>query len=283
VSADAPRNTDDYCYRHPDRRSYVLCQRCLRTICPECQTQAAVGVICPECMKEQRQATPPRVRRAQASVRALDSRPIVTFWILGVTAIVSLIAVVPGVPIANYLAFNSVFIDPSTGAPLQPWRVLTTALVHNGFLHLGLNMLAVWWIGRSLEPLLGHVRYLILYVLSAVGGSVAMTLIAPGTTVVGASGAVFGLLGALLVIGRHIGANVRGILIIVGINLVIGLLPIPGFYVAWQAHLGGLAVGALVGLIFARTRRLEQRTPQNLLLGAVAAVLIALCAIPVLI
>lgn len=280
MTADLPQNSDDYCYRHPDRRSYVLCQRCLRTVCPECQTQAAVGVICPECLKEQRASAPPRVRQARRSMRALDSRPLVTFWIMGVTAVISLIAMVPGVPVAGYLAFNSFFIDPATGAPFQPWRVLTVALVHNGFLHLGLNMLAVWLIGRSLEPLVGRGRFLGLYVLSALGGSAAMTLIAPGTTVVGASGAVFGLLGALLVIGRHIGANVNGILLIVGINLAIGLLPIPGFYVAWQAHVGGLAVGAVIGLIYARTRRAEQRGLQNLLLGALALLLVVLCALP---
>lgn len=277
MSAPA-HNAEDYCYRHPDRRSYVLCQRCLRTICPECQTQAAVGVICPECMKAQRQATPPRVRRAAAaSVRSLDSRPRVTYWIILITALVSLPAMIPGVPLEQWLFFNSVFVDPNPIFPFQPWRLLTVLLVHGGFWHLGLNMLAVWMIGRSLEPLLGGGRYLALYLLSGLGGSIGVMLIAPGVSVVGASGAVFGLLGALLVIGRHIGANITGILIVLGINLAIGF--IPGFSVAWQAHVGGLAIGALIGLIFARTRRADQRRTQILLLVGVGVLLLVLAGV----
>ena len=118
--------------------------------------------------------------------------------------------------------------------------------MHDGFWHVGLNMLALWMIGRSLEPLLGRGRFLTLYLLSALGGSVAVALLSFTTPVVGASGAIFGLFGALIVIGRHIGANIAGIAIILGINLVIGF--IPGFNVSWQAHVGGLVVGALVGL-----------------------------------
>ncbi|MDX2376249.1 rhomboid family intramembrane serine protease [Microbacterium sp. LRZ72] len=284
MTADAPRNADDFCYRHPDRRSFVLCQRCLRTICPECQTQSAVGVICPECMTAQKQQTPKRVRRA---VRRVDSRPLVTYWIVGVTVGFFILGFAFPV-VQSLLAFNSAFIDPTTGVPFQPWRIFTVALVHSGFWHVGLNMLAVWLIGRSLEPLLGHGRFLALYVISALGGSTAVALwsttpfvIGFDNSVVGASGAVFGLLGALLVIGRHIGANITGILIILGINLVIGF--IPGFGISWQSHLGGLAVGALLGLIYARTRRADQSVAQNLLVGAVVVALVAACAVPALV
>src|SRR5690606_31978927 len=98
------------------------------------------------------------------------------------------------------------------------------------------------------EPMLGAWRFLALYVMSGFGGSLAVALIAPTTPVVGASGAIFGLLGAILVIGRKAGANMSGILILVGANLVIGF--IPGFNIAWQAHIGGVVVGALLGLIF---------------------------------
>ena len=150
--------------------------------------------------------------------------------------------------------------------------------MHGGFWHVGLNMLAVWMIGRSLEPLLGHARYLALYLISGLGGSVAVALLSFGTPVIGASGAVFGLLGALLVIGRHIGANISGILIILGINLVIGF--IPGMGVSWQAHVGGLVTGAIIGLIFARTRSRRLRGLQILLLCALVAGLGALLLIP---
>jgi membrane associated rhomboid family serine protease len=108
---------------------------------------------------------------------------------------------------------------------------------------------------------------------------VAVALLSFTTPVVGASGAIFGLFGALLVIGRHIGANITGIAIVLGINLVIGF--IPGMNVSWQAHVGGLVTGLLVGFIFTRTRAARQRTLQIVLLAAVAVGLLALLLIPV--
>jgi membrane associated rhomboid family serine protease len=148
------------------------------------------------------------------------------------------------------------------------------ALVHGSFIHVALNMLALLLIGRSLEPLLGRWRFITLYVLSTIGGSAAVALLAPAIPVVGASGAIFGLFGALIVIGRHLGANIAGIAVVLGINLVIGF--IPGFNVSWQAHVGGLVTGFLVGFIFTRTRAPQQRTLQIVLLCAVGVGLIAL-------
>jgi membrane associated rhomboid family serine protease len=100
-------------------------------------------------------------------------------------------------------------------AYVQPWRLLTT-LVHASIFHIAFNMLALWALGRSLEPLLGRWRFLALYLLSALGGSVLTALLAPNTWVVGASGAVWGLLGAMFVIGRHLGANVTAIAVLLG-------------------------------------------------------------------
>jgi membrane associated rhomboid family serine protease len=287
TSTEFASNRDNYCYRHPDRQSFVLCQRCLRTICPECQTQAAVGVICPECMKEQRKSQTQAQKRAnrrwgRGSVAAVTQgeKPIVTYAILAVTAFVGLLQLIPGFEITRQLLFAAVYLYPDlNGGIFEPWRLLTAALVHGGIWHIALNMLALWMIGRSLEPMLGRWRFLTLYVLGALGGSVAVAIISPGTATVGASGAVFALLGALLVIGRHVGANIRGILVILGINLVIGF--IPGFNIAWQAHVGGAIVGALVAFIFARTRRPNQRIWQILALVAVfVALIVAVVLIP---
>ena len=136
--------------------------------------------------------------------------------------------------------------------------------------HLLVNMLSLWILGRILEPAVGRVRFLALFLLSALGGSALVSLLAPGTWVVGASGAVWGLLGAMLVIGRHIGANVTGLLVILGINFAVGLI-FGG--ISWQAHLGGLIVGAVISLIFVRLQRREQRVWQIL---AVAGVVVAL-------
>ncbi len=296
TSAEFASNRDNFCYRHPDRQSFVLCQRCLRTICPECQTQAAVGVICPECMRAQQQAAPRGAgsggarggwRRARGSTMALarDTRPLVTYGIIGITAIIYLTQLIPGSLTQQWLAFNGAFVIPSVGA-FQPWRLLTVLLVHSSFWHVGLNMLALWMIGRSLEPLLGHGRFLALYLISGLGGSVAVALLAPWTSVIGASGAIFGLFGALLVIGRHIGANVTGIAIIIAINFalpfVFGLVQgsFAAIAISWQAHLGGLVAGAASGFVFARTRRRDQQGLQIGLLVAVTVVLLLLLVIP---
>ncbi|WP_457099799.1 rhomboid family intramembrane serine protease [Microbacterium sp. P5_E9] len=294
------RNSDNFCYRHPDRVSFVLCQRCLRTICPECQTQGAVGVICPECMRDQQKAQSDAQKKAEKRayrprpVALSDSRPLATYAIIGATAVVYALQLIPGFPVEAWLAFNSYFVWPGGPLPLQPWRMLTSVFVHDGIFHIGFNMLALWMIGRSLEPLLGRWRFVVLYLLSGIGGSVAVALLAPGVWVVGASGAIFGLFGALLVIGRHIGANIRNIAIVIGINFLypfaVALISSIGrgsftealaaIQVSWQAHLGGLLTGALVGLIYARTRTVERRATQIWLLVGVGVGLLALLVIP---
>ncbi|WP_243393022.1 rhomboid family intramembrane serine protease [Microbacterium testaceum] len=295
------RNSDNFCYRHPDRQSFVLCQRCMRTVCSECRTPAAVGVICPECMAEQRAAQTPAQKKAErrwaSRPMAIVSsdRPRMTLGIIAVTGLVYIIGLIPGLgPVLTSLfAFNSLFLLPQAGV-IQPWRLVTVALVHDGFFHVGLNMLALWFIGRSLEPLLGRWRFLALYVIGAIGGSVAVALLAPGVWTVGASGAIFALFGALLVIGRHIGADIRVIGILIGINFAWPFV-LAGFNaigsgdfaaslaavgISWQAHLGGLLTGAVIGLIYSRTRAASQRGLQTGLMIAFTVVLLALLAVP---
>lgn len=278
------RNSENFCYRHPDRQSFVLCQRCLRTVCPECQTPAAVGVICPECLREQRASATPAQQRAErrwSRPRAVtDTRPLATYVIIAVTSLFFVIGLIPGVGgvVENALAFWAPRLYPELLGVFEPWRLLTAALVHSSFWHLALNMLALWMIGRSLEPLLGRARFVTLYLLSALGGSVAVALLSFTTPVVGASGAIFGLFGALLVIGRHIGANIAGIAVILAINLAIGF--VPGFNVSWQAHVGGLVVGLAVAFVYTRTRARRQRALQLWLLTAIGAVLVLLLLVP---
>lgn len=275
TDSDIRTNPDNFCYRHPDRQSFVLCQRCLRTICPECQTPLPVGVICPECLADQRKAAKANVTRMpRRRPSGIDGKPVVTYTLVVVTSVFYLVGLIPGIGlyVQNLFAFY---------APLaytQPWRLLTVTLAHANIFHIAFNMLALWALGRSLEPLLGRWRFLTLYLLSALGGSVLTALIAPTTVVVGASGAVWGLLGAMFVIGRHLGANVTAIAVLLGINLVITFLP--GSNIAWQAHIGGGLVGALIGVVFARTRKIRQRALQIWLLVAVGVGLIGLLAVP---
>lgn len=260
----------------------MLCQRCTRTVCADCQTPAPVGVICPECMKEQRKQRTPGQRRAarqQSSgrVAALTRGPMAaTNIIIAITVAVSLLGMIPGAfgsAVVRQLMFFAPYLYPNlfVGAEFEPWRLLTALLVHGGILHLALNMLGLWMLGRILEPMIGHGRFVTLYLVAGMGGSVAAALLAPGSAMVGASGAIFGLLGALFAIGRQLGADVTGIVVVLGINLVIGFLP--GMNISWQAHVGGLIVGALVGFILGRTRRPQQRMLQ---IGAIAAVVVAL-------
>jgi membrane associated rhomboid family serine protease len=275
-------NPDNFCYRHPGRQSFVLCQRCLRTICPECQTQAPVGVICPECMQEQRRSQSPAQRKAQRrwgsrSMTAVGGRPVVTYWIIGITSAVSLLQMLPGIGpvITKALEFWAGYLYPAlSGQSFEPWRLLTAMLVHGGFIHLGLNMLALWMIGQSLEPVIGRAKFLTLYLVSGLAGSVGVAVMAPGVSTVGASGAIFGLMTALLVIGRHLGANVIGILVVLVINFVYGFL-VPG--VAWQAHIGGAVVGALIALVYISAG--GQRNPRFWWIGLVTALTLVLLAV----
>ncbi|WP_149084011.1 MULTISPECIES: rhomboid family intramembrane serine protease [Microbacterium] len=281
-------NRENFCYRHPDRQSFVLCQRCLRTICPECQTPAPVGVICPECMNAERKNRTPAQKKAARRWRGggattmgtvRSGKPVVTYVLLAMTSFIGLVQLIPGLnaPIIQALGFYAPFLYPNLSLlPFEPWRLLTVLFVHGSFVHLALNMLALWMLGQSLEPMLGRVRYLALYLISGLGGSVAVALLAPTTWTVGASGAIFGLLASLLIIGRHIGANVTGILVILGINFAFGFF---AGGISWQAHLGGAITGALVALIYVRTKRRDQRTWQIVALAALVILLIVVVAV----
>lgn len=280
TSPEFTSNRDNFCYRHPDRQSFALCQRCMRTICPECQTQAAVGVICPECMKAERKNRTPAQKKAArrwrgggAAAIARSGRPVVTYVLVAITSLIGLLQMVPGLdgPIKEFLGFVSLYLYPSLSVyPFEPWRLLTVLFVHGGLVHVGLNMLALWMLGQILEPMLGRSRFLALYLISGLGGSVAAACLAPLTPVVGASGAIFGLMAALLIIGRHIGANVTGILVVLGINFFFGAF-VGG--ISWQAHLGGVIAGALVAFVYTRTRRREQRIWQIVWLAVITILL----------
>lgn len=275
------RNTDNFCYRHPDRQSFVLCQRCLRTICGECQTPAPVGVVCPECLKQQARAASPAQRKAErrwsrGPVAVSSTRPTATYAIIAITVLTFVVTLIPGAgsTVQSLLAFYPPLLYPDVMGVFQPWRLLSVSLVHSGILHLGLNMLALFMVGRALEPMLGRSRFIALYLLCTLGGSVAVTYLAFSQPVVGASGAVFGLFGAFMVIARRLGADVTQIAVILGINLVLGF--IPSFNISWQAHVGGLVTGLAVGYIFTRTRNLRQRSIQTGLLALVAVIFVVL-------
>lgn len=275
----APRqDAPPVCPRHPDRVSYVRCQRCQRPTCPECQRQAAVGVQCVDCVAEGRKTV--REGRTMFGGAVTDGRPSLTFGILGVTVAVFVLQMV------STAVIQLLWFTPIQGAS-QPWRFLTSALVHGNFLHIGLNMYALYILGQFLEPALGRARFITLYALGSLGGSVMILLLASPTSrvwitaTVGASGAVFALFGALFVIQRRLGRSTGGLLVLLAINAAIPFL-YPN--ISWQGHLGGLITGLAAGAVFAYLGRSpEIGKPGDfsrhwLGLGAIGAVLVLLAA-----
>jgi len=262
-----------YCYRHPDRVSYVLCQRCGRTICGECQTPGAVGFVCPECMAEQR-ATAPKTKPAWIPRLTGAGAPVVTYAIIAVCVVVFILQSLPviGTQVTQAIQYAGVYSDPRA---FEPWRMLTSVFAHASIIHILLNMYTLWIFGSILEPMLGRLRFLGLFLISGFAGSVGVLLLGnPLQPVVGASGAIFGMFGAFFIIQRRLGGNATQILVLVALNIGIGFLP--GLNIAWQAHVGGLIGGVLVGLIYVETRKASRRALQLPLVIVLSVLLIAL-------
>lgn len=249
TEAEAP-----VCPRHPDRVAYVRCQRCGRPACPECQRPAAVGVQCVDCVREAKRSAP-RVRTVfggSADSAAVNGRPVVTLTIIGICVVSWVLQLVTAGAWTHLLWFWP------WGGAVEPWRFLTASFLHSTSpLHILFNMYALWITGQFLEPLLGRLRFGVLCLLAAVGGSVGVLLLAgdPATSaawqtpVVGASGMVFGLFGAMLPVMRRLGRSMGQVLVLLAINGAIGFLP--NTNISWQAHLGGLVTGALVATAYA--------------------------------
>ena len=201
---------------------------------------------CVDCVAEAARALP-TTRTALGGVRH-DGRPVVTLTLIGLCVVSFVLQlVVPG--------WTSRWVFSPLAGFVEPWRFLTAAFLHSPgqYLHIVFNMMALWFVGPTLETTLGRARYVTLYLLSAVGGSVGSVLLASATdswTVgsVGASGAVFGLVGAILVVSKRLGGDVRGILVLIGINLALGFVMAN---IAWQAHVGGLLTGAALAAAYA--------------------------------
>jgi membrane associated rhomboid family serine protease len=242
-----PPDAVPVCPRHPDRVAYVRCQRCTRPVCPECQRVAAVGVHCVDCVRDAAQVTPQTRTAFGGRVRA--GRPLVTLTLIGINLGMYLLQLVVGVD------FTGDFVFASWLGRTEPWRFLTSAFLHDqgNVVHIAFNMYALWVLGQILEPVLGRWRFTSAYLVSAFGGSVGVLLIgAPFGVVLGASGAVFGLFGVLLVVLRRLRLDVRGVLVILAINAVLGIM-IPA--IAWQAHVGGFVTGGCLGIAFAYAPR----------------------------
>jgi membrane associated rhomboid family serine protease len=259
-----------FCHWHPNTEAYVRCQRCERLICPLCQIESAVGFLCVEDAGKE-----PTSNKGRIAAK-FDGRPVVTQVLVVVTVAIYALQILTGGWLTNLLAFQP------AASILEPWRFITAGFVHSdslfsnplSVLHVVLNMYTLFLFGRALEPIIGRWRFLALYLISILGGSIAvMWLASPVQVVVGASGGAFGLMAAFLVILRSIGANSTTMAGVIAINLVFTFMN-PS--ISWEAHVGGLALGAVVALLYSKTRDLKQQKLQLLgLAGIVLALAVA--------
>jgi membrane associated rhomboid family serine protease len=242
------------CYRHPDRQTYVRCARCNRYICPECMRNAAVGHQCADCVGEAVRSTP-TATNAFGAQRPKSMTPLVTYVLIGVNLLVF------ALQMASPELDRALALWPPAVADGDTYRLLTSAFLHFGLTHIAFNMLALYFVGPPLEFALGRVRFIALYVLSALGGSVLVYLLTFNALTAGASGAVFGLFGAMFVVGKRLNMDVRSVMMIIVLNLVFTFV-FPLFTsqnISWQGHIGGLVTGAAVAAAFAYAPR-SQRT-----------------------
>ena len=231
----------EHCYRHPDRETGVSCSSCGRPICPDCMTPTPVGMRCPECASQKTRV----VRNPGGAPEAGFWGSPATYVLIAINLVAYLFEIGSGGGGLNR-AINSVTVDFGLFGPSvaegEWYRLLTSGFLHAGVFHIGLNMFALFIIGRLLEPALGTPRFVALYFASLLAGSFGVLLLDPDSLTVGASGAIFGIFGATMVIARGRGMNeIAGQLgFLLAINLV---FTFTFSNISVGAHLGGLAGG----------------------------------------
>jgi membrane associated rhomboid family serine protease len=241
------------CYRHPHNETGVRCSDCGRPICTECMVFGPVGIRCPECA-----GRPTGAKKTVERLRTAGDRApigIVTTCLVALNVAVYVAEIASGSSWRNLS--GEVYARGALYGPLvadgEWWRLITAAFLHASPIHLLFNMLMLWWFGRSLEALIGPGRFIALYVASALAGSAGALLLNPTTPTVGASGAVFGILGAGLVLERRriyvFGGSALGIVVInIILSFTLSNISIGG-------HLGGLAGGIASMLLIMRFGR----------------------------
>ncbi len=235
------------CYRHPSRETGVSCSNCGRPICPDCMTTTTVGMRCPECSSQ---------RTVVKTLRKTARRPEVTLALIAINVIAFLAegnVSITGQPTDKVYEegalFGSIEQAPGLGvAHGQWWRIVTGGFLHENLLHIAFNMYVLYVLGQMLEPALGRLRFGLIYAVSLLAGSLGALLVSPHSPTVGASGAVFGIMGAAAVEmrARQIPIMQSGVGGLILINLVISFT-LPG--ISWGGHVGGLIGGALAALV----------------------------------
>jgi membrane associated rhomboid family serine protease len=266
--ATAPRLT---CYRHPNRETGVSCADCGRGLCPDCMVFTPVGIKCAEHAGVATGAA--RVVQGARSLSVGGEGALVTKILIGINVLVFLWQVGSGGTLTDPDGYP--FLHGALNGYLVAdgdwWRLFTSMFLHYGPIHLGFNMLGLWWFGSAVEQVLGRGRYLLLYIVSGLAGSAGALIFSPESATVGASGALFGILGAALVLERQrtyvFGGGALGI---IALNLVF-TFAIPGISIG--GHLGGL-IGGAAGMLalsrFGRTHAVYGRPGMVGIIGLLA-------------
>jgi membrane associated rhomboid family serine protease len=282
--ANAAHNPDDYCYRHPDRLSFVLCERCARTICLECQIHVDGHVFCPDDAKAQRISLAPvtnikKARRVRpALVNIPHGTPIVTYVLMGILALVFLVDVFSNNAFEPQLWYFPGFEHS------RPWTLLTSMIAEgggsSGILSLLFDGVVLFFVGRRFEENFGRGKFVALYIVSGLGASVFALIF--GGVVLSAGSAIWGLIGAILILLRRSGGNLLFIYISVGIS-VLSIVLSPSRGVLWQGALGGFAAGAAVAItyLYEGSPRLVRR--QRLIIGGIVVLLLVLALVKVIV
>ncbi|WP_082945562.1 rhomboid family intramembrane serine protease [Mycobacterium sp. E2733] len=260
------------CYRHPDRPTYVRCNRCDRYICGDCMRSAAVGQQCVECVRAGARTI--RQPRTRFGGRQRSATPVLTYALIAVNVAAFVLQMASGQLEAELALW------PPAVADGEFYRLMTSAFLHYGATHLLFNMWALYVVGPPLEMWLGRLRFGTLYAVAGLGGSVLVYLVSPlDTSTAGASGAIFGLFGATFVVGKRLAVDVRWVVVVIAINLVFTFVVplISSQRISWQAHVGGLVTGGLIAAAYVyppRERRNAVQAAVTIVVLAAFAVLI---------
>ena len=255
------------CYRHPDRRAGVVCQRCDRPICPDCMHQASVGFHCPECARTGSQKV---LRPAQLMTRSM---------VTNVHVALNATVFVWDMLSPTHLIVEGGLFGPAVAAG-EWWRIVTSGFLHSDdfIFHVLFNCLLLWQLGHLLEPALGRVRFGLLYACALIGGSFGVLLLSPDSLTIGASGAVFGLMGAAVAAFRSRGIGLFDTQLggLVVLNLIF-TFTVPNISVG--GHVGGLIAGFVAGWIFTDGGPRYVRNPvlPMVAVGAITAAMFAGC------
>jgi membrane associated rhomboid family serine protease len=247
------------CYRHPDRETGVACSNCGRPICPDCMTSTPVGMRCPECARDR--------TRVKTGVALSSETPTLTYILIGINVAVALGGFLSGANTTGGGIGGSTLLNDGSVSRFaieqgEYWRLITAGFLHAGLLHLAFNMFSLWVLGGILEPAVGRWRFGLIYFVSLLAGSFGALLLEPNAPTVGASGAIFGLMGAAIVVMRKSGINPleSGLGLWLGLNL---LFTFTATNISIGGHIGGLIGGAVAAvLLFELPGRL--RAPQAL-------------------